>query len=91
MVGRRSFFYAWALLACPAIACATAALWTNGKGSLAKFVFLFCGLPAILAVCAVRPASVRRRDALRGVTGAVVMGLVGWFVIVAWIASGIHD
>lgn len=91
MVARRAFFYGWALLACPAIACATAALWTHGKGGLAKFVFLFCGLPAILAVVAVRPAGVRRRDALRGVTGAVVMGLVGWLVIVVWIVSGIHD
>jgi hypothetical protein len=91
MAVRRAFFYSWALLACPAIACATAALWTNGKGGLAKFLLLFCLLPAILAAAAIRPSSVRRGDGVRGVIGAALMGLLGWFVIVAWIASGIHD
>ena len=81
----------WALLACPTVGCTIAAVGTHGKGSLVTFVFLFLGLPAFMAAVAVRPLGVRRIDGGRGVVGAALVGALGWFVIVAWIASGIHD
>ena len=64
----RTWFYVWCLVGCPLIGWSAAVFGTHGEGGVAKFVFLFVGIPALLALGlegfytrGKRPVSGRRR------------------------------
>ena len=80
-------FYVWSCIGCPLIGWSTAVFGTNGEGGVAKFVFLFIGLPVLLALVAARLLDRRVGDAVLGMVAAGALGALTWFLTILWLAS----
>lgn len=80
-------FYAWSLIACPLIGWSAAVFGAHGEGGIAKFVFLFIGLPALLALVGARFLSRPVVDAVVGIVAAGAFGALTWFLTILWLAS----
>jgi hypothetical protein len=88
----RPGFYLWSLLVCPLIGLLVAVLGTRGEGGVAKFAFLFIGLPALLAVAGALAARKRALDTLAGALGAGLTGAGNWVLILLWLeAQGVLE
>jgi hypothetical protein len=64
-----------------------ASFWAHGEGRPAKFVFLYIGVPALLAIAGARFLRTRTIDGIIGAVGAASMGAVVWFLVLLWLAS----
>jgi hypothetical protein len=85
-------FYVWSLIGCPLIGLSLAVFGTNGEGGVTKFVFLFVGLPALLALGGARSLDRGVGDAVVGTVAAGALGALAWFLVVLWLASqGVFD
>lgn len=84
---QRMTFYVWSCIGCPLIGWSTAVFGTHGEGGVAKFVFLFIGLPVLLALVAARLLDRRVGDAVLGTVAAGALGALTWFLTILWLAS----
>jgi hypothetical protein len=88
----RTWFYVWSLVGCPLIGWSAAVFGTHGEGGVAKFVFLFVGIPALLALAGARLFGRSIVDAVVGATVAGALGGLTWFLTILWLASqGVLD
>lgn len=89
---RPTSFYAWSLVGCPLVGWSAAVFGTHGEGGVPKFVFLFVGLPALLALVGARLLDRRVADAVLGTVAAGILGGLTWFLTILWLASeGVFD
>lgn len=85
-------YYVWSLLVSPLIGVLVAVFGTRGEGGVPKFVFLFIGLPVLLAVSGAIATRRRGLDMVGGAVGAAVTGALNWFLILLWLeAQGVLD
>jgi hypothetical protein len=88
----RPGYYVWSLLISPLVGTLVAVLGTRGEGGVPKFVFLFVGLPALLAIGAALAMRRGAVDTIAGAVGAAVTGGLNWFLILLWLeAQGVFD
>jgi hypothetical protein len=91
-VSQRISFYAWCLLGCPLIGWSAAVFGTRGEGGMPKFVFLFIGVPALLAIAGGRVLHARAGESAVGAVAAGVLGGLTWFLTILWlISSGVIE
>jgi hypothetical protein len=83
---QRMTFYVWSCIGCPLIGWSTAVFGTHGEGGVAKFVFLFIGLPMLLALVAARVHDRPVGDAVAGTVAAGALGALTWFLTILWLA-----
>jgi hypothetical protein len=57
------------------------------RGGVAKFVFLFIGLPALLALAGAVAQHRRAHEAVLGAFLAGALGALSWILTVLWLAS----
>jgi hypothetical protein len=86
-VRSRPGFYVWSLLVSPLAGVLVAALGTRGEGGVARFAFLFIGLPALLALSGAIATRRRGLDMVGGAVAAAVTGALNWFLILLWLEA----
>jgi hypothetical protein len=87
---RRSVFLVWCLVFCPA-AGLLAALGNGGEGG-ARFLFLFLGIPAILAVVGAVATRQRGWAYIAGPLVAAALGGLTWILLVLYLLNaGVFD
>jgi hypothetical protein len=87
---KRIAFLVWCLVFCPA-AGLLAALGNGGDGG-ARFLFLFLGVPAILAVVGAVAARQRGWAYIAGPLVAAALGGLSWILLVIMLANaGVFD
>lgn len=88
----RPSYYVWSLLVSPLVGVLVAVFGTRGEGGVARFAFLFVGLPALLALAGAIAMRRRGLDVVGGAVGAAVTGALNWFLILLWLeAQGVLD
>jgi hypothetical protein len=89
---RRGLYVVWTVICCPAVGWLVAVLVAHGEGGVAKFIFLFIALPALLAVAG---AVATRRSIGAAIAGSVASASVGalsWMLTIVWLATqGVFD
>jgi hypothetical protein len=80
-------FYIWSLVGCPLIGWSAAVFGTQGEGGVAIFVFLFVGLPGLLALVGAVILGRRLLEAVVGTAAAGALGALTWFLTILWLAS----